>query len=175
MTSLAYIVLPAVESEAILSQLFPATVRDRLFKGKKKAKKDKKKKSKKFVPAKAKMRNMLNEDSIDEDGIADEAMQHDGPIADLFPETTVLFADIAGFTAWSSAREPTQVFTLLEKIYGAFDQIAARRGVFKVREQYQLTHARLYSKISNPLEKQVETIGDSYVAVCGLPGKCSIS
>ena len=136
MTSLAYIVLAAVESEAILSQLFPATVRDRLFKGKKKAKKDKKKESKKkFVPAKAKMRNMMNEDSIDEDGIADEAMQHDGPIADLFPETTVLFADIAGFTAWSSAREPTQVFTLLEKIYGAFDQIAARRGVFKVREQ----------------------------------------
>jgi hypothetical protein len=37
------------------------------------------------------------------------------PIADLFPETTILFADIAGFTNWSSAREPTQVFTLLGK------------------------------------------------------------
>jgi hypothetical protein len=35
------------------------------------------------------------------------------PIADLFPETTIMFADIAGFTNWSSAREPTQVFTLL--------------------------------------------------------------
>ena len=31
------------------------------------------------------------------------------PIADLFLETTVLFADIAGFTAWSSAREPSHV------------------------------------------------------------------
>jgi class 3 adenylate cyclase len=57
-----------------------------------------------------------------------------------------VFADIAGFTAWSSVREPTQVFTLLEAIYGAFDAIANRRGVFKV-----------------------ETIGDSYVAVTGLP------
>jgi class 3 adenylate cyclase len=47
----------------------------------------------------------------------------------------------AGFTAWSSVREPKQVFTLLETLYGAFD-IADRRGVFKV-----------------------ETIGDSYVAV----------
>ena len=40
------------------------------------------------------------------------------PIADLFLETTVLFADIAGFTAWSSAREPSSVFRLLEHIYG---------------------------------------------------------
>lgn len=36
------------------------------------------------------------------------------PIADLFPKTTILFADLAGFTAWSSEREPSQVFTLLE-------------------------------------------------------------
>ena len=57
-----------------------------------------------------------------------------------------VFADIAGFTAWSSVREPAQVFTLLESLYGAFDKIAHRRKVFKV-----------------------ETVGDSYVAVCGLP------
>jgi class 3 adenylate cyclase len=54
------------------------------------------------------------------------------PIADLFPNCTVLFADIAGFTAWSSAREPTQVFMLLQSVYQAFDKIAARRKVFKV-------------------------------------------
>ena len=39
------------------------------------------------------------------------------PIAELFPNTTVLFADIAGFTAWSSQREPHQVFQLLETLY----------------------------------------------------------
>jgi hypothetical protein len=32
-----------------------------------------------------------------------------GPIADLFASATVLFVDIAGFTAWSSEREPSQV------------------------------------------------------------------
>jgi class 3 adenylate cyclase len=58
----------------------------------------------------------------------------------------VLFADIAGFTAWASQRDPIQVFTLLETLYGAFDAIAEKRGVFKV-----------------------ETIGDCYVAVVGLP------
>lgn len=67
-------------------------------------------------------------------------------IASFYPATTVLFADIEGFTAWSSTREPAQVFHLLETIYGAFDDIARRRGIFKV-----------------------ETVGDCYVAVAGVP------
>jgi class 3 adenylate cyclase len=79
------------------------------------------------------------------DAGGDEA-DDDQPIADLFSECTVAFADIAGFTAWSSTREPAQVFLLLQKIYQNFDAIAKRRRVFKV-----------------------ETIGDSYVAVTGLP------
>jgi class 3 adenylate cyclase len=52
-----------------------------------------------------------------------------------------MFMDIAGFTAWSSERQPTQVFQLLEGIYKAFDEIAKKLRVFKV-----------------------ETIGDSYVS-----------
>ncbi|CAB9520226.1 Receptor-type guanylate cyclase gcy [Seminavis robusta] len=68
------------------------------------------------------------------------------PLADLFLDTTVCFADIVGFTAWSSARDPSQVFTLLETLYQRFDYIAKKRRVFKV-----------------------ETVGDCYVAVCGLP------
>jgi class 3 adenylate cyclase len=76
----------------------------------------------------------------------DEQGKLDRPIADLFTDCTVMFADIAGFTAWSSARSPTQVFTLLETIYAKFDKLAEQRGVFKV-----------------------ETIGDSYVAATGLP------
>jgi hypothetical protein len=38
--------------------------------------------------------------------------KHSPPIADLFLNCSVVYADIAGFTAWSSVREPTQVFTL---------------------------------------------------------------
>lgn len=52
--------------------------------------------------------------------------------ADLFPHATVFFADIAGFTSWSSVREPSQVFTLLETIYKSFDKSAKKRKVFKV-------------------------------------------
>jgi hypothetical protein len=53
------------------------------------------------------------------------------PIANLFPNATILFADIAGFTAWSSEREPCQVFTLLETVYWAFDEMALKCHVFK--------------------------------------------
>ena len=56
----------------------------------------------------------------------------DAPIAELYANTTIMFADIAGFTAWSSEREPAQVFQLLESIYHTFDVVAKRLGVFKV-------------------------------------------
>jgi hypothetical protein len=59
-------------------------------------------------------------------------MEDNKPIADLFPESTVMFGDISGFTAWSSQREPIQVFTLLQTLYQAFDKLAKRFRVFKV-------------------------------------------
>ena len=70
----------------------------------------------------------------------------DKPIADLYPNTTILFSDLVGFTSWSSQRDPEQVFTLLQVLYKTFDAEAKKRGVFKV-----------------------ETIGDCYMAVTGLP------
>jgi class 3 adenylate cyclase len=45
---------------------------------------------------------------------------------------TIMAADISGFTAWSSVRDPSQVFKFLETVYAAFDDIAERRRVFKV-------------------------------------------
>lgn len=71
---------------------------------------------------------------------------HTDPFISFLRPQTVMFLDIAGFTAWCSEREPVQVFRLLETIYHAFDEIGRRLQVFKV-----------------------ETIGDSYVSVCGLP------
>ena len=84
---------------------------------------------------------------------ADESILRFGntkPMADFYPNTTILMCDIAGFTAWSSARAPADVFRLLETIYGAFDDIARSEKVFKV-----------------------ETVGDCYVACAGLPVRVS--
>lgn len=60
-----------------------------------------------------------------EDGKAYHVLSH-------FYLTRPVFADIENFTAWSSVREPGQVFSLLENIYGAFDSVAKRRGAYKV-------------------------------------------
>ncbi len=54
------------------------------------------------------------------------------PIADLFPEATVLFADISGFSAWASERQPSEVFTLLETFFTSFDTLTRKLGIFKV-------------------------------------------
>lgn len=40
----------------------------------------------------------------------------------FFFTSQVMFANIVGFTAWSSVREPAQVSKLLESVYDAFDQ-----------------------------------------------------
>lgn len=108
---------------------------------------------------KNKLKTFMNDDKKGEEGqdhtkaggessgAADKVVVPTGrPIADLFPHATVLFADLAGFTAWSSTREPSQVFILLETLYATFDALALKRKVFKV-----------------------ETIGDCYMAVTGLP------
>lgn len=110
--------------ELIVSNVFPSAIRDRLYNNE---------------DRQVNKSNPLAFDDEDEaTGVA--------PLADLFPSTTVIFADIVGFTAWASAREPDQVFILLENIYSAFDKIAYQQNVFKV-----------------------ETVGDCYVAVSGLP------
>jgi hypothetical protein len=145
----------AVKSNAIVSSLFPAEIRDRLFQQQNEEHNNKGSNGKNGVfdatTSKFRQKNFLDDEDDDRaptDGANDSSpdMYDTKPIADLFPNTTVMFADIAGFTAWSSVREPSQVFTLLETVYRAFDMIAKRRRVFKV-----------------------ETIGDCYVAVTGLP------
>jgi class 3 adenylate cyclase len=129
----------ATQAGSIVSSLFPAQVRDQLYAqaaNDKKTHDDKERGNNastvdKFLDTREKSGAKVNETS---------------PIAFTFPECTVFFADIAGFTKWSANRPPSDVFVLLETLYGAFDEIAVRKGVFKV-----------------------ETIGDCYVAVTGLP------
>jgi class 3 adenylate cyclase len=128
------ILAKATQSTAIVSSLFPKQVRDRLMQTE-----NNRKGGTVALASNHRLKTFLTDD--------DKANDVGGqPIADLFPHCTVYFADIAGFTAWSSTREPAQVFLLLQAVYQAFDVLAKRRRVFKV-----------------------ETIGDSYLAVTGLP------
>lgn len=67
-------------------------------------------------------------------------------IADSFPDVTVLFADIAGFTRFSAGMNPEKLVVLLNDIFTGFDSIADNRGLEKIK-----------------------TIGDAYMAVAGVP------
>ncbi len=67
-------------------------------------------------------------------------------IADGFPEVSVLFADIVGFTAMSGGMNPEALVELLDALFTRFDDIARRHRVEKIK-----------------------TIGDCYMAVCGIP------
>ena len=110
----------AVRSHQIISSLFPALVRDRLFGDDDEREK---KEEQKVTSPSAPIQPL---ESLENDKVRLKKFLHTGghkeaegskPIADLFPDCTVLFADIAGFTAWSSVREPAQVFILLENLY----------------------------------------------------------
>ena len=131
------VVANAAKSNALVSSLFPSNIRDRLL-----DQPANNKKKQQMTSHMGKLQNFLDGGNMD-----DEGGSHT-PIADLFLETTIMFADITDFTAWSSMREPTQVFTLLENVFSALDRLAQKRRIFKV-----------------------ETVGDCYVAVAGLPEK----
>jgi class 3 adenylate cyclase len=108
-------------SHNIVENLFPAVVRDRLFRS------NEDKKGGRFEQWE---RGDTSSFATKRSSIANGSPSP--PIADHFTDTTVLFADIAGFTAWSSEREPAQVFQLLETLFQEFDIESKKLGIFKV-------------------------------------------
>ncbi|GEO36099.1 class 3 adenylate cyclase [Skermanella aerolata] len=67
-------------------------------------------------------------------------------IADRLEDVTVLFADIAGFTAFAADRNAAEVVDVLGGLFSRFDALCAEHGVEKLK-----------------------TIGDGYMAVAGAP------
>ncbi len=66
-------------------------------------------------------------------------------IADSFPNVTILFADLPGFTELSNSLSANETVNFLNSLISAFDEAAERHGVEKVK-----------------------TIGSGYMAVSGL-------
>ena len=80
--------------------------------------------------------------------IADRLKKGESTIAETFPEVTVLFADIVGFTRMSSQLGPRQLVSMLNDIFGRFDELT----------------------VELKLEK-IKTIGDCYMVVGGVPDR----
>ncbi len=67
-------------------------------------------------------------------------------IADSYDEASILFADMAGFTARSAATPPAEMVMFLNRIFTSFDRLVERYGLEKIK-----------------------TSGDAYMVVSGVP------
>jgi len=95
----------AMKSNAVISSLFPDNVRDRLMD---EAQKQQGGISLDPSSSRQRMKRRGSTNSMRASGVGEEkgGAFYTKPIADYFEETSVLFADLSGFTAWSSVREP---------------------------------------------------------------------
>ncbi|HAX78687.1 MAG TPA: adenylate/guanylate cyclase with GAF sensor(s) [Cyanobacteria bacterium UBA11372] len=78
--------------------------------------------------------------------IAERLQEQPQIIADSFSEVSVLFADLVGFTDFSSQKSPTELVEFLNLIFSKFDLLSQKHGLEKIK-----------------------TIGDAYMVVGGLP------
>jgi adenylate cyclase len=78
--------------------------------------------------------------------IASRLRRGERRIAESYASTTILFADIVGFTPWAQRTPPADVVALLDDMFTRFDELADRYGVEKVK-----------------------TSGDAWMGVAGAP------
>ncbi len=80
--------------------------------------------------------------------VAEELKDGHTSVARQYDEVTVLFTDFVNFTGTAEQLSPTQLVQELHECFTAFDAIMEKNGLEKIK-----------------------TIGDAYLAVCGLPAK----
>ncbi|TAJ99542.1 MAG: adenylate/guanylate cyclase domain-containing protein [Chloroflexota bacterium] len=78
--------------------------------------------------------------------IAERLKRDSGTIAEHHDAVTVLFADVVDFTPFTERTGPARVVGVLDEIFSAFDNLAERHGLEKIK-----------------------TIGDAYMVASGLP------
>jgi len=84
--------------------------------------------------------------SIFPETIANKLRVSDASVADSFENVTILFADIVGFTRFSSTMSPSELVDMLDEVFSEFDNLVDKYNIEKIK-----------------------TIGDAYMAVGGLP------
>jgi class 3 adenylate cyclase len=80
--------------------------------------------------------------------VADRLKSSNQTIADGFAEVTVMFADIVNFTQIAADLSPEHVFSMLNRVFSAFDELAEKYGLEKIK-----------------------TIGDAYMVAGGLDNR----
>ncbi|HEY4179508.1 MAG TPA: adenylate/guanylate cyclase domain-containing protein [Kofleriaceae bacterium] len=78
--------------------------------------------------------------------IGERLKRGEAPIADAFPDVTILFSDLVGFTELSARLPAAELVEMLNEVFSELDALAEKHGVEKIK-----------------------TIGDAYLAVAGIP------
>lgn len=78
--------------------------------------------------------------------IAERIIAGEKSIAEETSSVSIFFSDIVGFTAIAESIAPSELVKYLNELFSMFDNIAHKHGIEKIK-----------------------TIGDSYMAVCGIP------
>jgi class 3 adenylate cyclase len=78
--------------------------------------------------------------------IADRLKQNEDIIADIFPEVSLLFADIVDFTPMSTQLSPDNLVLMLNGVFSKMDELTEKHKLEKIK-----------------------TIGDAYMVAGGLP------
>lgn len=78
--------------------------------------------------------------------VVERLKNDEGPIADVFAEVTVLFADIVSFTPSVARWGPGETLRVLNEVFSCFDALVERHGVEKI-----------------------QTVGDGYLLAGGIP------
>lgn len=78
--------------------------------------------------------------------IAKRLKDGESTIVDQFPEATVMFIDLVGFTPLFHEHKPAKIVHVLNDIFSAFDKLSESFGLEKIK-----------------------TIGDAYLVVAGIP------
>lgn len=78
--------------------------------------------------------------------VMDELRERGSTAPEAFDNVTIMFVDFIDFTKMDVSRDPVKLFDELNEVYTTFDDIATRNNC-----------------------ERIKTIGDAYLAVCGLP------
>ncbi|MHB8520437.1 MAG: response regulator [Limisphaerales bacterium] len=106
--------------------------------------------------------------------IAERMKKGETNIADIYPDATVLVADLVGFTTLSAHIDPGQIVQLLNEVFSAFDILVEDHGLEKIKtvgDAYLVAggvsvprpdHAEAGAALAIRLREEIARLNDQY-------------